>query len=743
MSHGKIQLAPQSPLGNRVITISRPQHSDAQGDGGDPLFINVLRRRWMLLGFCALLSAAAGLLVVSQFSLPKAVSLGQLRYVELPPTLKGIYQPPGMLEFTEILKSNEIMTELARRSGQEVSAKDLRRRFRLQATRFSNIIDIEGRGRDGKQTIDMVNELMKIASETIATNRKQTLGQYRIETELQFEAAEELVYRKRDKVTKLRQERDARLSTNASPTTQDLLAQIRRVDEQLESLAMQRLSNDRQLMTLRSEVDALRKQIKSELLRGRHQQLDGRKKLYNPKSERYRQVEQIEQQLTEFEQSSDHLDYTIWRAKLEAIGNTFIGAIDAPTSAVVNTMERELNKKETMMEQIEFAMVPLESNRGIWERKRETLDRELREAAGESDVSTMALEEAEAQLDEAMATRSALREQLNSIVRGEQTDFSEMTVLTAASWQTTEASEGKTKLFVFTFAGCFAVLVMPVFALEHFFPSGDPATHAAKILGIPQVSRGTFVTHRFKHDRGALHAVNSEAMRLLALRIQQSVHGPGSMVLFSGLNHEKSSIPMISYLAECLARREERVLIIDACDRPQDSHSRSANDDSVKAVLSSLADKPPASANEPAKGSSVAHRGNGDETLPASVHRVQANGVLGLADFLHSRNLRPEEMISATSIPGVDIIPCGSTSFPREGLASSCLTALFDECRQRYTMILVAGPSTDHPSDLQMLSARADGILFTVPPSGRPAGKGEDVVRDLLDLGAPVIGIVS
>ena len=102
MSHGKIQLAPQSPLGNRVITISRPQNPADQADGADPLFINVIRRRWMLLGFCALLSIAAGLLVVSQFSLPKAVSTGKLRYVELPPSLSGTYQPPGMIEFTAV-----------------------------------------------------------------------------------------------------------------------------------------------------------------------------------------------------------------------------------------------------------------------------------------------------------------------------------------------------------------------------------------------------------------------------------------------------------------------------------------------------------------------------------------------------------------------------------------------------------------------------------------------------------------
>ena len=83
------------------------------------------------------------------------------------------------------------------------------------------------------------------------------------------------------------------------------------------------------------------------------------------------------------------------------------------------------------------------------------------------------------------------------------------------------------------------------------------------------------------------------------------------------------------------------------------------------------------------------------------------------------------------------------TGFPSEGLASSSLTNLLGECRQRYTLILVAGPSTNHPSDLQMMSARADGILFTVPPTGRFTGNGEEVVRDLLEMGAPVIGIVS
>ncbi|MCA9218456.1 MAG: hypothetical protein KDB27_35550, partial [Planctomycetales bacterium] len=71
------------------------------------------------------------------------------------------------------------------------------------------------------------------------------------------------------------------------------------------------------------------------------------------------------------------------------------------------------------------------------------------------------------------------------------------------------------------------------------------------------------------------------------------------------------------------------------------------------------------------------------------------------------------------------------------------LNQMFDECRQDYTLILVAGPSTNHPSDLQMLSARAEGILFTAPKNAKKRGRGESIVEELVDLGAPVIGIVG
>ncbi|MCA9148047.1 MAG: hypothetical protein KDA92_02045 [Planctomycetales bacterium] len=741
MTQGRMQIAPQIPgpmMDKRVITISRSQRPTNEEDGDDPLLINVLRRRWMLLSVCMLLSLIAGGLVASRFRMPKAVTTGQLRYTALPPTLQGIYTAPQTLELVEIMMSNEKMAELAQRCGLQIDPKVLRERFQVEAKRYSNIIDVELRWKEGKQSIDMVNTLMRIACETTAASRKETLSQYEAETNLQYAASNERVVQLRDKVLQLRQQRQARLNGDGLGGENDvkrLMDRLAHTEDEMDQLTLERVSLNRQLATLKSEVETVQGQIRQELIKGRRQQVASRKRIWSPNSDKYVQLEELEKELDVFVEENQLLDYVTWRAKLETVGSMLIGELDPASLAAVTVLERRLAFNESKIEEVEFKLLPMDSTWTTLENQRESLERRLADALGSSDVASTELDEAEAQLDEAMEARSKLLDHVNAIRRGSDTEFSEMGVLTPASWQTTEMSEGKLKLFVFTFSGCFFLLVLPVFALEHFFPSGDPADAAAKAIGVPRVSRGTFLSQRVSGERRQLHPVNSEAMRLLALRIQQSVPGAGSLVLFSGLNHEKSAIPMISYLAECLARREERVLIIDACDRPQDSRSRSMNEDSVNSMM---ANGQSYTTNVSTTGAAVS-----DASLPANVGDVDPSGLIGLSDFLNHANVSPDDMICPTSIPGVDIISSGSSSFPSEGLASSSLTTLLGECRQRYTMILVAGPSTNHPSDLQMMSARADGILFTVPPTGRFTGNGEEVVKDLLGMGAPVIGIVS
>lgn len=748
-THGRTQLAPQTPLDRRVITVARTQRQDEPSAGDDPLIMNVLRRRWMLLTVCLVLSGVAALLVASRFRMPKAESTGQLRYVPLPPTLHSIYTAPSPLEIVEILRSNETMSDLIERMGLEINPKTLNKLFQIQATRGSNIIDIKLGWDDGKQSIEMINVLMQIAAESTAAKRKETLAAYAIETQLQYESANERISRLRDRVVQLRQERDSRLTAEdgVGAQVERLTNRLSSTEDALDEIALRRMSLNRSLTALNNETELIRQQIRQELLSSRRQQIEVRQKIYTPQTQRWAELQRIKEDLQRFEESSVDMDYLTWRAKLEAIGVNVLGEIDPSSLVAVTALERKLTFNESKIAQVEFELLPIDSEVSMYEGRRDSLERRLADAIGAADMNSTVLEEAQAELEEAIAARVRLLDHLNSIRRGKETDFSEMAVLTAASWQTTETSDGRLKLFVFTFAGCFAVLVLPVFALEYFFPSGDPAEQAARSLGIPRVSRGTFLAQPTNAGRRPLHPVNSEAMRLLALRIQQSVPGAGALVLFSGLDHEKSAIPTISYLAECLARREERVLIIDACERLHAGRAGTTRDMAGAMSLTPIEASPAASAAvEPvSNGKPVSGRARGrrDGKADAANADSQTPPVIGLSDFLRRQDLGLEQMICPTSIPGVDMIASGSSEFPREGLASSSLTALLDECRQRYTIILVAGPSTLFPSDLQMLCARADGILFTIPSTVRPSKRGEEVVRDLVEMGAPIIGIVN
>ena len=176
MTRGSLQIAGQNPLEKRVVTISQPQRPGSQDDAADSLFLSVLRRRWMLLAACGLLSLAAATLMAWNFTLPKAESQGELRYVALPPSGKEVYRPPNTLELSEMLRSNDNLAELARRQNLQVDLKVLREQFEVQTSHLSNIIAVRLNWSDAKQAIDMVNDLMQIACQMTMTNRRQTLA---------------------------------------------------------------------------------------------------------------------------------------------------------------------------------------------------------------------------------------------------------------------------------------------------------------------------------------------------------------------------------------------------------------------------------------------------------------------------------------------------------------------------------------------------------------------------------------
>ena len=213
---------------------------------------------------------------------------------------------------------------------------------------------------------------------------------------------------------------------------------------------------------------------------------------------------------------------------------------------------------------------------------------------------------------------------------------------------------------------------------------------------------------------------------MLTLRIQQSCHRPGSVVLFSSLDSRYSAAPLMATVAECLAEREERVLLVDAV----------SPDRALLPVVNIL----PGS-----NGASAAVNGKSKQpnALPATTPETEAKPSAGLSEYLAEECDDVGDLIRPTSCPGVDLIASGRNGFPREAMASSCLTELLKTCRRNYTMVLVHGPAVDCAADLQMLTARADGIVLAATPSVGKEPRARAIVQDLLDLGAPIIGLVA
>jgi Mrp family chromosome partitioning ATPase len=90
----------------------------------------------------------------------------------------------------------------------------------------------------------------------------------------------------------------------------------------------------------------------------------------------------------------------------------------------------------------------------------------------------------------------------------------------------------------------------------------------------------------------------------------------------------------------------------------------------------------------------------------------------------------------------VDVLPWGNATLPPEAFASRRLTDLLDQCRKRYSLILVAGPPISHFADLQMVTARCDGLILQCGASAQ-AKRYEHYVRELAELEAPLLGIVA
>lgn len=283
--------------------------------------------------------------------------------------------------------------------------------------------------------------------------------------------------------------------------------------------------------------------------------------------------------------------------------------------------------------------------------------------------------------------------------------------------------------FVLSFGGIGLLLVGPVLLKEALSHRERPAESAARRLGLPVLARSETSTLS-KHAYFPLESGrDDDCPRMLALRIQQFLEKPGSVMLFSSLNHRPPSIGLIARVAHCFVQRGERVILVDIGKTLEGriGFSELVNEEALEAARKRVVEN---------------NRAGMPRFLLRSKHRVEEQP-LGVSDYIGGIESDAEHLILSSCIAGVDCLLAGSIPLPPEGVASRRMTDLLDQLRQKYSRVIVLGPTTAHPVDLEMLAARVDGIIFSTVGPRTENMQGEEVVSNLIDLDAPILGFVA
>lgn len=749
----------RGPTASASYYDSEPGSPDSNGPDGAAVLFSTLRKRWLLLVVIGLVSGGLAALASWQFGKHTGVIKAAIIYTGLPSTGGySSFDPLGAATGAEMVTSVKTLSQLCNRRGLDIPPAQMAELITTSVGRSSSLINLTLTWRDVDDGIALLNELTGIFIEEMASQRKAILLQHLQHLDLALLQAKGRVDEARSQLQSLLSDKQKQLD-KSGPSNDKYRNAMLNVDSTKAKLADKKTEltgTTKQVEQLDSSISELLKQqanvaerVKKDLLRETEEVVSKARGHHAANSDGARQINNTIAAITKLVQSPDSPEdfdqwqknlFTILQSSTNGLANDGRKRLEDVFAQIQKKHENELNtfdaqrlRLEEQRNQLKLAMIlvneqilSLTSQLADHEKQKNTLGEQI------TGISAAQLGEAQHTLQEAEKRQDDLAGQSITLRQLSETQLREWSVTVPASMATAVAYSNRTKLFIVVFGVCWFALTAPLFVSEWHAQSDSPQVQLARSLRVPVLAER--ILEHFSPDgrKGkpmvAMGADKTEIVRMLTLRIQQTCHRPGSVVLFSSLDSSFSTVPLMATVAECLAEREERVLIIDAvCPRR-----------ALIPVLNVLSsDELPALPKKAKKG---------QVTLPPAEAPEQklANGVgSGLSEYLSEECDDIGDLVQPTGCPGVDLIASGRNGFSREAMASSCLTQLLNTCRKNYTMVLVHGPAIDCAADLQMLTARSDGVVLTATKDCAKDPHVRDVVQDLLDLGAPLIGLVA
>lgn len=733
-----------------------------EGDGGpevDPTAVvqSLLKRWWWAL--LLVVAASGGLAYVTAMQLGKRTATVQASLIHsgLPPAqAAGVYEEVDTNTAAEMLQSVDMMREWADARELGVPPTVLRNFLTVRNPRHSQLMEISLSWANAEDGVEMLNDLMQRFIDRMVRHRREMLaghikhvesGLLSVKSEVDHARRQlrDLLRRQQEELDAggLNSERYRSLLSRVASTQlaidekraqeKGVLQQIAAVEEQAAGIeqsreeaavetrsaalgaASSRLRTMRERFAKGSAADkdllALVERIKTEMqatasiedasaeesTKGSHQ---------SPED----WIDRLQELLEPAESGFSRRDHESMLAELQQ-------AAVGPLSEW-SEYDALHTKTKQRVQEMKIGLIPIANETEMLEKRLADYNRQALELGDE--LTGNALSEGaefERRVEQAESRQAAIVGPLEAMRELEACRVREWSVSTPASLETTVVDSNRKKLFVLAFGMIGLTLTAPLIITEWNRARATPSARFARAVSVPLIADRVLPYAEADRAPRQTPTHTEEALRMLALRIQQSTNRIGSVVLFSSADGVDSPAPLLAAVADCLAERDERVLVIDAV-----CPGRSL------LTITGLFQQ----GQEPTRDQDV-----GDTHALSEVRRD------GLSEYLVEDCDSLSDIVRPTGRPGVDLVQSGQAPFPREAMASACLTRLLEEGRDRYSMILVNAPPSTSAADVQMLAARADGIVLTASRRAVKNPIATAAVNELVELGAPIIGVVG
>lgn len=716
------------------------------------LVFRVLKHRWKAIVICIIAVLAVSVLVTLLFTRRTWEATATLLYTPLPVPLdfQDLYEPPDLSSTSPLALSRTVLEGIKKDYDLPIPVKTLRKFVRVEPSPGSdNLLEISFEWGNSKEAAEIANSVAKRFRMEVGRVRKQAMKSYYTNLQKYLASCK----------TRLETARKRLNEYSANQNVIDADGDIENLQDEIHSLEEAHAKAERENV----ELAAQSKKIKSHIENLKHKDTEEARKA--------KEYEAAHESITDARRRQDRLRELIGEERRIIKVKALLEAKRREYERAAKLVKKQLipkTKFEKIQGEMESLMAQIEENKSIlkWKSELQKIDEtvvpegETKQTGSpiitqvlfrklELDLQILANEQKLFQLQKSLTAKRSLREQLVRRRHGFQTLEDDVDTIDDERRATedrlavlrTLSSLGPVEFNVITpaepakyathsnrkylFAGIFVLGAMlsaaMISSLEIYKNGLMTVEERLAIFGLTKLGRMSPEVR----DNLNRSSPCQKAVRQLALKIRQTVVHPGAIILFSDLDDgSKSPAALLAELALCMACRDERVLIWAANDSPD---SQKAFDALIESECLTISHEP--------VGVSSREQASGIVEQTALQTRTQ-----GLAEYLSFTCMDLPEFIFPTTMPGVDCLLMGQSKLPPEGFATHRMQEMLAELRNKYSIIIVDGPSVSQDDDLELLVPYSDGIVFLTHDAQSTSSKADEVLRGLYQLHAPIIG---